>query len=112
MDGSASRQDIAPNEHQWALVQSTLENHMHALTENEVLGERRVQVFFTLIIAAAVAIGLVAHRTRAHARLSIGAGISFLLTGLGFLSNMRIAPSNTTTLKYKTDFLSLKPYNT
>lgn len=110
MDGSASRQDIAPNEHQWALVQSTLENHMHALTENEVLGERRVQVFLTVISAAAVAIGLVANRTSVHALLAIGAGISFLLTVLGFLTNMRIAQRNTTTSKYKADLLRLKRY--
>jgi putative (di)nucleoside polyphosphate hydrolase len=110
MDGSGSRRDVVPNEHQWALVQSTYENHMHALTENEALGERRVQVFLTVISAAGIAIGLVANRTSVHALLAIGAGVSFLLTVLGFLTNMRIAQRNTTTSRYKLDLYRLRRY--
>ncbi len=83
---------------------------MRALTENEALGERRVQVFLTVISAAGIAIGLVANRTSAHALLAIGAGVSFLLTVLGFLTNMRIAQRNTTTSKYKLDLDRLRRY--
>jgi putative (di)nucleoside polyphosphate hydrolase len=83
---------------------------MRALTENEALGERRVQVFLTVISAAGVAIGLVASRTSVHALLAIGAGVSFLLTVLGFLTNMRIAQRNTTTSKYKLDLDRLRRY--
>src|SRR5215470_13145100 len=103
MDGSASCRDDVPNEHQWALVQSTYENHQQALAENEALGERRVQVFLTVISATSIAIGLVANRADVHALLFVGAGVTLLLTVLGFLTNMRIAQRNTTTSQFKLD---------
>jgi hypothetical protein len=110
MDGSASRPDDGPDEHQWALIQSTYENHLRALSENETLGERRVQVFLTVISAAGVGIGLIASRISVHALLAVGAGVSSLLTVLGFLTNMRIAQRNATTSQYKLDLDRLRWY--
>jgi putative (di)nucleoside polyphosphate hydrolase len=83
---------------------------MHTLTENETLGERRVQVFLTVISAAGIAIGLIAKQTSLHELLAIGAGVSVLLTVLGFLTNMRIAQRDTTTSHYKRDLLRLRQY--
>jgi hypothetical protein len=83
---------------------------MRALTENEALGERRVQVFLTVISAAGIAIGLIANRTSVDALLAIGAGVSFLLTVLGFLTNLRVAQRNTTTSRYKLDLYRLRRY--
>jgi putative (di)nucleoside polyphosphate hydrolase len=83
---------------------------MHALTDNEALGERRVQVFLTVIGAAGVAIGLIAKETSLHGLVAIGAGVGFLLTVLGFLTNMRIAQRDTATSHYKQDLYRLRRY--
>jgi len=110
MDATATCHDNGPDEHQWALIQSTYDSHQRALAENEVLGERRVQVFLTVISAAGVAIGLIASRIDVHALLAVGAGVSSLLTVLGFLTNMRIAQRNATTSQYKLDLDRLRRY--
>ena len=83
---------------------------MHALAENELLGERRVQAFLTVISAASVAIGLAANRTSVHALLAIEAGVSFLLTVLRFLTNLRIAQHDTATSQYKLDLYRMRRY--
>lgn len=110
VDGDTSLQDLELDERQWALLLSTYESREALLMENEVLGERRLQVLLTVVGAAGVAIGLVADQVTDEALLAIAAAVSGLLMILGFLTNMRVAQRDTATGWYKADLYRMRRY--
>ncbi len=98
------------DDQQWALLLSTYENRQALLTENEELGERRLQVLLTVASASGVAVGLVADRMGGEALLAVGASVSGLLMVLGVLTNMRVAQRDCTTSGLKLHLYRLRRF--
>jgi putative (di)nucleoside polyphosphate hydrolase len=111
MDGIPARGPAHElSEEQWSFLLSTYENRQQLLTENEALGERRIQTLLTVIGAAGVAVGLVADQVSDDALLGVGAAASGLLVVLGFLTNMRVAQRDCATSWYKLDLHRLRRF--
>jgi 8-oxo-dGTP pyrophosphatase MutT (NUDIX family) len=108
VDGDASLQDLALDDRQWAILLSTYESCQALLTQNEELGERRLQRLLTLVGAAGLAVGLAADRITGDALLAVVAAVSGLLMILGFLTNLRVAQRDTATSWYKVDLYRLR----
>jgi hypothetical protein len=84
----------------WRLIHTTYAHALESLERNEEMGERRLQVLFTVASAAAVAVGLVAERgADAEATLWAAAGAASIVSLIGLLTVLRLARRNTSTSK-------------
>lgn len=82
---------------EWGLVATTYEKSLESLATNEEMGERRVQMLFTIASAAGVAVGLVADAADESTALWTGAAVSLAVAFLGLLTVMRLARRNVAT---------------
>ena len=88
------------DEREWQLVYGTYAHAMQSLERNEEMGERRLQLLFTVASAAAVAVGLVADGSASSsATLWTAAGAAAIVGLLGLLTVGRLARRNTASTK-------------
>jgi putative (di)nucleoside polyphosphate hydrolase len=86
------------SEREWQLVHSMYVHGLESIERNEEMGERRLQLLFTVASAAAVAVGLVADgNASTAAKLWTAAGAAITVSLLGLLTVRRLARRNSIT---------------
>lgn len=95
---------------QWQLFLATYENRQQLIIENEALGERRLQMFLTVVSAAGVALGLTFDRFEDQATFAVVAVVAGLLTAIGIATVARVAQRDTATSWLKEDLYRMRSF--
>ena len=95
---------------QWEFLLATYEDRQRMIGASEELGERRLQMYLTVVAAGGVAVGLVSDSTNQRATLAAGAAASVLLVVLGLSTTIRVAKRDCATSWLKNDLLKLRCY--